>query len=609
MKHNMSIINEENILWSILEGTAYAILIFDNENKIIEVNRSFEKMFGWKKEELVGQKAKMESFIPDQWEDQAKEVLENVLNGKEIYSFETQRYKKDGSILDVSCTFTPILDENGMIVGGTTTHRDITEKKSAERALKESEERYRSLVETSPDVIAVHSKGKFMYMNPAGLKLLGFKRAEDISGVSITDYIHPEDRPLVRERIAKMMETSDQLESIELKVVLPKNKVINSSVSASPICYRGQSAIQVIMRDVTERVRMREQLQLILRSAGDGIYGVNQSGEITFINQSAAEMIGISEKAAIGMRMCELLTNQDEALIKIEDDPIYRSLVNGDAVEVSNQYIRRQDGTSFIVDYICTPIKENGIITGAVVSFRDVTERNNTEELLRKSDKLSVVGQLAAGVAHEIRNPLTSLKGFLQLLQKDAKDETETYYNVMLSELKRIESIIGELLVLAKPQAAKYDRVNILSILNHVITLLTSQANLKNIEIIQTYRLSQPIIEAEENHLKQVLINILKNAVEAMENQNHGKIFVSAETNEQQNELKIEIKDEGPGIAEDRISKLGEPFYSTKEKGTGLGLMICSKIIKDHGGKLSIKSELEKGTTISIVLPIKQSIQ
>jgi len=205
---------------------------------------------------------------------------------------------------------------------------------------------------------------------------------------------------------------------------------------------------------------------------------------------------------------------------------------------------------------------------------------------------------MAAGVAHEIRNPLTSLKGFVQLLQTHGGKQE--YFSIMLSELNRIEFIISEFLVLAKPQAVVHRLCEIKPLLDHIITLAKTHAIMKNVQIITQYEPNLPCINAEENQIKQVFLNLLKNAIEAMPN--GGEVRVSVRREEQT--IVISFQDQGCGIPEDRIAKLGEPFYTTKETGTGLGLMVSFKIISHHGGNINVDSKVGVGTTFEVRLPV-----
>ncbi len=261
------------------------------------------------------------------------------------------------------------------------------------------------------------------------------------------------------------------------------------------------------------------------------------------------------------------------------------------------------DGTIKYFETIKVPLfYEDGNRKGLVVIGRDITDRKLAEEHLRKKEKLSIVGELAASVGHEIRNPLTSIKGFVHLLAK--KDKTnETYYDIMTKELDRINHIVGELLLLAKPQKMAFSTYDLKEIVGDIVSLLQTQANMNNVTI--HFQPQEAIfIDCEKNQLKQLFINLIKNAIEACKEK--GNVSVNIVKNHNENVV-VTVEDDGIGIPEDFQKRLGEPFYSSKEKGTGLGLTVSHKIVQQHDGKIEITSKEEVGTKIKIQLPIKNA--
>ncbi|MEH7276448.1 ATP-binding protein, partial [Neobacillus vireti] len=206
---------------------------------------------------------------------------------------------------------------------------------------------------------------------------------------------------------------------------------------------------------------------------------------------------------------------------------------------------------------------------------------------------------------HEIRNPLTSLKGFVQLLQME-DDNHQDYYQIMLDELNRINHIVGELLLLAKPQHIKYTKVAIQKILKDVISLLAVEANLYNVQIDFSFPKEDIILECEPNQLKQLFINLIKNSIEA--SKQDSKVAINLGLTEK-GKITVTIKDNGCGISKERLQKMGEPFYSSKEKGTGLGLTVSYKIVQSHKGHIVFESEKDVGTTVTITIPLVQDTQ
>ncbi|MGM0853769.1 MAG: ATP-binding protein [Bacillota bacterium] len=236
---------------------------------------------------------------------------------------------------------------------------------------------------------------------------------------------------------------------------------------------------------------------------------------------------------------------------------------------------------------------------GLVIIGRDISQQKIAEEMLLRKEKLSVVGELAAGIAHEIRNPLTSIKGFIQLLEEN-EHVSENYLRVMSSEMDRINQIVGELLILSKPQMREYKVFDMNEVLNYVIKVMEHEAILKGITLNVQVPSSSIHVFGDKNQCVQVFINIIKNAIESMD---EGEIRVK--WNVLNKMFIISIQDQGVGIPPDRLKRLGEPFFTLKEKGMGLGLTISQKIIEDHKGSILIESEVNKGTKVEVTLPVK----
>lgn len=229
----------------------------------------------------------------------------------------------------------------------------------------------------------------------------------------------------------------------------------------------------------------------------------------------------------------------------------------------------------------------------------DITERKKAEEKLRTSEKLAVVGELAAGIAHEIKNPLTSLKGFVHLL-KEQNPKDALYIDIMETELERMNGIVEEFLMLGKPQVMNVEPLNMQALVQEVCSLLEPEAVEKKVAFIFERDEQLPQVYGDKNQLKQVIINIIKNSIEAMPE--GGGIHITIKAKE--NHLWLQLADEGQGIPPERLAKIGEPFYSTKEKGTGLGLMVSYRIIKAHHAQMTFSSQLNQGTSVDILFPI-----
>jgi PAS domain S-box-containing protein len=352
--------------------------------------------------------------------------------------------------------------------------------------------------------------------------------------------------------------------------------------------------------DDTRSREMEERFHAAFHYAAVGMALVLVNGSIQEMNYAFAETLDIHTQDTYGLQILDYLHKEDRDGYL---EGCTRLLIGEvQSCEMERRFLHSSG--RFVWGYLCLTLVRDveGRPLYYIIQMQDITQKKEAEELLRKSDKLSAVGQLAAGVAHEVRNPLTVLKGFAQILQ--ASDKESKYYALMLSEIERIEAIISEFLMLAKPQEAKFYDHDLRLLLEDVIHLMETKAIMNGVQLNKVILISNAMIQCDANQIKQVLINILQNAIEAMPS--GGNIHISL-SQADKHSLCLRIRDEGCGIPEDRLEKLGEPFYSSKEKGTGLGLMISYKIIEKHRGKIGVSSRVLEGTTFDITLPLKQN--
>ncbi|WP_456271974.1 ATP-binding protein [Bacillus sp. AK031] len=223
---------------------------------------------------------------------------------------------------------------------------------------------------------------------------------------------------------------------------------------------------------------------------------------------------------------------------------------------------------------------------------------------LRNTEKLATVGKFATSISHEVRNPLASLKGFTQL-QNEKHPEDSEYYNIMTKEIDRITSLLDDLLVIGKPKGMDVEPHDFNNIIEYTLKVMENDANHQEIHFESDLEEGLPQIECDAKHIKQVLINLIKNGIEAMPT--GGNLTIKTESLEEASLVKLMIRDEGDGISEENLKQLGTPFHTTKSDGTGLGLMVSFKIIEEHNGTIHYESKEGTGTTVSIVLPVTQS--
>lgn len=239
--------------------------------------------------------------------------------------------------------------------------------------------------------------------------------------------------------------------------------------------------------------------------------------------------------------------------------------------------------------------------TTVVGVLEDITDAKEMDELQARSDQYETVVRVAAGIAHEIRNPLTSIKGFLQLMLSNQSSDNQ-YSDIIFSELARIETIVNEFMLLAKPNSEEaLMETDVVDIIHYAASLFGNQMKQQNVQLEMVMDSTIPLIKSDPKRLKQVFINLVKNSLEAMDNA--GELLISGRYLRGQRELEFKVEDSGKGIEKEQLKRLGEPFYTTKEKGTGLGIMVTTKFVESLGGRIQYESEVGVGTTVTVTLP------
>ncbi|MEH7416614.1 PAS domain S-box protein [Neobacillus drentensis] len=363
-----------------------------------------------------------------------------------------------------------------------------------------------------------------------------------------------------------------------------------------------------IRSDISNRKKAEEHLKEMIKENVDIKFALDQSSIVAFTDEKG-KITSVNEKfCEISKYNREEILGQDHRILNsgYHSKDFFKNLwktIGSGQVWKGELRNKAKDGTYYWVDTTIVPfLNEQGKPYQYLAIRNDITERKKSEEVLHRQDKLAAVGQLAAGVAHEIRNPLTSMKGYAEFLQLDEKDpERMEFLNIILEEIERVNTIVEDFMVLAKPKAVELEEKNVVPVIRNVVSLLEFEARKKNVRL--SFDCNQEIIqiECDENRLKQVFLNFIKNGIEAMPN--GGDLHVKTVIYD--NNVQISIQDSGVGISKEKLKKLGEPFFTTKKNGNGLGLMVSFKIIESHNGKVFVESEPNKGTTFNILLPAK----
>ncbi|MGZ9816362.1 PAS domain S-box protein [Peribacillus simplex] len=573
----------------IFDTAIESIVLFDSSGIIMEVNHAFIHVLGIPKKEIVGKN--MRDLISPDYRGYWYESIQRAFDGS---NFKGEVEIKVGDELhhftfSISST---VGNELYMSV-----LRRITESNIIEKKLETSERIFAELFDQSMDAIIFwNDDGIIFRVNHSACKIFESSR-EDLIGSYIWKYVYSNNH-----HFGQMMETFERDTQVrgELIYKMPNNQIKLLELTAKK--HEGDGYNVTIFRNVSERWLIEKELRdsekkfrKIFEGTLDGLILWNHEG-FTDINEAGQKILEISKRKLLSLSVKGFIEKipENAPVLNAHIENVYKHEVYSSIIPITFE-----DGRVKHIEFLT---RKNLYSNLNLSIFRDVSKNLEMQEQIRKSDTLNVVGELAAGIAHEIRNPMTALKGFIQLLEDGVKGEFSTYFHVITSEIKRIETIITEFLVLAKPQALKIFKQDVHTILRETLELLAAQALLENIQFETDFEEDEFKVLCEANQLKQVFINLIKNALEVMPD--GGSVHIKT-SRFSEKYVCISITDQGMGISTEMLKKLGEPFYTTKDRGTGLGLMVSYKIIEEHNGYIEVESEVGKGTSFHIYLPFE----
>jgi len=493
-----AILQEKKTTEGILEGLPVPVFVIDRQHRITHWNRACEELTGYPRQQMLGSTRTWLPFfteerptLADLVADQNIKALEYFYQGHKLRpsphlpgAFEaTLRLPQaTGEAQHLFVVASPIFSDQGQIIGAVQAMVDVTERERLARNLRESEEKYRQLVETSLDGIALHTRDRVLFANTAFVQMFGYTKPEELIGVPLLNLISP--------------------------------------VFHGPLLRH--------LREISRR----------------------------FHRARIFEIKGL-----------------------------------------------KKDGTDFDIEVGSLPTRYEGNLVFQT-HVRDITDKKRLEEQLARSEKLAAVGQLAAGVAHEINNPLGGILVYSYLLLEDLPPQQPERSQVekIIREATRCKEIIKGLLDFSRQAPASLQHVDINAILRDILSLIENHLDFQNVDIDTQLAPNLPPVQGDKGKLEQVFLNLFMNAGEAMAG--HGTLTVSTRRNTM-GAVEIRVSDTGPGIHPDHLPRLFDPFFTTKEvgRGVGLGLSVSYGIIKQHRGRIYIDTKAPVGATFVIELP------
>jgi PAS domain S-box-containing protein len=571
--------------------------------KFVQVNQEMEHITGYTREELL--KINVEDTYIDSADRERK--LEAFMRDGPVVPIERMLKRKDGSLAITRSWLTATKSSSGEVIFYEVIMEDITERRKMEEALRFSDAAFHSIQEGifATDMNLVVTRWNNICENIFGVK------AEDAIGKRINQVVLlVEDSPGNNYRREQSLFSKGYDHEEQLYRTPFGDRWLD--VHTQAIEFEGKrSGWVTLITDVTERKKVaealtksEEKLRLMFRSVNDGIAVIDLKGVITDTNQAMINLLGLNNREeVVGKSVLDFVSPDYRESIQadLQKDPREELLYKKELV------ILRYNGQNISVEVSAGLLKDiSNSPIGSVITVRDVTETRKIQQQLLAQDRLASIGQLVSGIAHEINNPLTTIIGFSQLvLEQELPEGLKENISMVYKEAQRTARIVKDLLTFARKHIPVKQMSDINRIIEDVLRLRDYDEKINNIEVVRELDPNLPQIMVDYYQMQQVFLNIIINAEYFMTATNKcGKLTVKTEKSGSL--IRISITDNGPGIPKENLSRIFDPFFTTKEvgKGTGLGLSICHGIVTEHSGKIYAESDLGKGTTFIVKLPI-----
>lgn len=447
-------------------------------------------------------------------------------------------------------------------------------------------------------VISYDQHANITFINDTCQNLLGISHAEVVN----KDIGQLEHLPslIILNNIANLVLSSNKVVyDQQVSLVDHRGNKVECRIYAYPLVghYQNPGVICIISDNTAELnyINLKRISDTILRDMEGAVLAVDGNLVVTVYNQLAERVYGRSADEAVGKSIKLLFPNYQKLTI-------YKALTEKRQVSEEVQ-INIEGQQVYMFNKADVLLDEGQNVVGAICVGHDITEVKRKHELMLKQEKLATVGQMAAGITHELRNPLTAIRGFAQLLNEKASPQDKQLFDIMLSEIDRMEQLVQDFLQLSRPKEPKFEPICINQVVEKLYSLTKNQCKKNNIQFTPELKSNLPQILADDNQITQLLLNLIRNAMEAVSDREPGIISIKTDLAPKHDGVVIQVTDNGQGISPENLDKLGMPFFTTKEYGTGLGLAVCYTIVKQHGGTIQVDSKLNEGTRFKIFLP------
>ena len=607
------------------------------DGRFVEVNDAFCQRTGYRPDEVIGRTPQELDLY--QHPDQRRQWMAKVRTDGKVEGFEIQFRLKDGTITDDLLSARPIHFKGDECLLAVIT--SVKALKEAQTALRDSEESYRQVLQSAPYSITITraSDSRFIQVNDSFCRRIGYTAEQAIGKTPLELAIY--DDPADRQRVLETLHRTGRIEGLQIRHRSKDGRAMENLVSASRIRFKGEDCLLVMTTDITALKKAQQALReseekyrSILKNMEEGYYETDLNGNFTFANEAMARIIGYPHEDLPGMNNRQFTTAPNSAKIYAVYHEVFRT---GAPAQILDYAVVKKDGSQGVIEAsasllrntvgepasfygICRDVSQRKLVEMELARYREHLEemvRERTRELeaaqqeLIKREKLSVLGQLTATVSHELRNPLGVIRSSNFYLQKKVKAQdpkAEKHFKRIEEQVALCDAIVADLLEYTRGRSVSAVKEDICGWLNDLLDQI--QEN-ESVLIRRQMSPNIPSVAYDREKMRRVLINVLDNAIQAVkaraksgaeEVQNYlPDIWVSAHV--ENNHLIIEVLDNGIGMAPEVQKRAFEPLFTTRARGTGIGLANVKKIVSEHGGAVTLQSVPGQGTKVTITLP------
>jgi PAS domain S-box-containing protein len=585
----------------LIDNLDHAVFTLAMDGEIRVANRRLSELVDVPFPQLIG--CRLTDFIETPTRAQFQQWLPQLLKNASWSGIVPVKLKKDRESRQFQCWVQAVSEDAGFtsIIGWA---RDVT-------AERQSEIRFTELFAALREGIFLSSPdGELLDVNPALVRMLGYDSKPDLQSMNLRDvYLDPSQRDsLVREVLEKG--------AIEDRAIILRRKdgrAIHCLISSAATRDTAGHVLRIqgTIVDVSERRQMevhlhkeQEFVRSLVASFPDVIAVLDLKGIYTFMSPLVQDVLGRPAADFLGNALGESVHPDDVAKLR----STFQKVALGQGTNSQFEYrTKHANGTWRVLRASASPLYDAaGKISGVVASARDVTESKRTEQQVSQKEKLAAMGEMMAGVAHELNNPLTAILGISDLVRERAVDESMRHQiDTVLKQARRAATIVQNLLVFSRPSILKQTKVQIDLIVKQAIDAQRPSLQQKKIKVDLHAAPGLPPIEGDSKLLVQGFSNLIANAEQAM-GASHDSGFLRISAVLKDGKIALDFSDDGPGIAPENIGKIFDPFFTTRRPsgGTGLGLTISQAIVKEHGGKIEVESTLGAGATFRVLLPV-----